>query len=57
MRAFRTDGGAGVTYKIGFAQFPYANISFFDRSRETILFHLSLRAEKGVAACIRNASS
>lgn len=50
MRAFRTNGGGGVAYTVAFSEYPYANISFFDRARDRILFHLSLRREKNIAA-------
>ncbi|QBF34247.1 glycosyltransferase family 2 protein [Thalassococcus sp. S3] len=47
MLSFRTHGGASFTYEAEFSKAHYANISFFDRNLEDILFHLSLRGETG----------
>lgn len=53
MLAFRTRGGASFFYRAEFSRMPYANISFFDRDRTRILFHLSLRLDDGLAVCNR----
>lgn len=53
MLSFAVQGGARFRYKAEFSEFPYANISFFDRSQTNILFHLSLRQETGLAVCNR----
>lgn len=53
MLAFRTRSGARFFYRADLSDIAYANISFFDRDRERILFHLSLRREEGRAVCNR----
>lgn len=51
MLSFAVQGGARFRYKAEFSEFPYANISFYDREQANILFHLSLRQEDGLAVC------
>ena len=46
---FRTVGGANFSYDVDFKEANYANISFFDDTRISIPFHLSLRAERSLA--------
>lgn len=49
MYSFRSAGGAKFSYSTDFANFDYANISFFDRTGKQIIFHLSLRCKTGLA--------
>ena len=53
MQSFRTRDGASLFYEVDFRDIDYANISFFDRSRKAIVFHLSLRLSQGLAVCNR----
>jgi hypothetical protein len=53
MLSFRTRGGATLAYPVDFTVYDYANISFFDATRSTILFHLSLRQGPGLAVTNR----
>ncbi len=48
MRVFQTSGPARYAFRAVFGKERYANVSFFDQSRENILFHISLRADEGV---------
>ncbi|SDE59431.1 glycosyltransferase family 2 protein [Ruegeria marina] len=48
---------ARFAYRADFSHDPFANISFFDAAREEILFHLSLRAEEGLAVCNRRGAA
>lgn len=49
MQKFRSTDGATFDYDLDFAEFDYANISFFDAEHKDILFHLSLRRTAGLA--------
>lgn len=51
MLAFFVQGVSRICFRAEFSEFPYANISFFDRDQANILFHLSLRHEDGLAVC------
>jgi len=51
MLVFSPQGHARFSYRVGFSQHPFANISFFDADRRRILFHLSLRQPEGLAVC------
>lgn len=51
MLSFAVKKGARFRYKAEFSEFPYANISFYNRDQTHILFHLSLRQEDGLAVC------
>ncbi|MEP4039193.1 glycosyltransferase family 2 protein [Pseudophaeobacter sp.] len=51
MQSFLVQDSTVFRYTARFAQYPYANISFFDRDQENILFHLSLRQEDGLCVC------
>jgi glycosyltransferase involved in cell wall biosynthesis len=51
MQAFFVQGVSRICFRAEFSEFPYANISFFDRDQTNILFHLSLRHEDGLAVC------
>lgn len=51
MQSFFVKDTTVFRYTARFSQFPYANISFFDRAQENILFHLSLRQEDGLCVC------
>lgn len=53
MLAFQPRDSARFLYRADFSGEPYANISFYDVEREQILFHLSLRADEGLAVCNR----
>ncbi|SLN46274.1 Galactosyltransferase [Roseovarius litorisediminis] len=46
---FRTIGGADFGYLVDFSEYDYANVSFFDKHRKNIPFHLSLRRKTGLA--------
>lgn len=46
---FKTKGGARFAYTVDFSTDAFANISFFNAGYGSILFHLSLRAEAGIA--------
>lgn len=49
MLRFLTTGGASFAYDADFTQDTYANLSFFAANKRDILFHLSLRPQKGLA--------
>ena len=51
MLVFSSKDAAHLRYRADFSQAGYANISFFDAARRQILFHVSLRAEEGLAVC------
>lgn len=53
MQSFLVQDTTVFRYTARFSQYPYANISFFDRDQENILFHLSLRQEEGLCVCNR----
>ncbi|OIQ44741.1 MAG: hypothetical protein BM558_06680 [Roseobacter sp. MedPE-SW] len=53
MQSFLVQDTTVFRYTASFSQYPYANISFFDRDQENILFHLSLRQEEGLCVCNR----
>lgn len=53
MLVFSSKDAARLRYRADFSQVPYANLSFFDAARQRILFHVSLRAEEGLAVCNR----
>lgn len=51
MQPFRPEAAGGAfRCEVAFRGQPYANLSFWDGARQEILFHLSLRAAKGMAA-------
>ena len=49
MLNFRSLGGAEFKYAVDFSDVDFANISFFDRTKKQIIFHLSLRKAKNLA--------
>ena len=53
MMTFQPHDGARFFYRADFSAEPFANISFYDREQQEILFHLSLRADEGLAVCNR----
>lgn len=53
MLPFNPQGQARFSYQVDFSEEDFANISFYDRDRREILFHLSLRAGDGLAVCNR----
>ncbi|WP_212525594.1 glycosyltransferase family 2 protein [Actibacterium sp. MT2.3-13A] len=56
MMTFQPHDGARFFYRADFSADPFANISFYDREQREILFHLSLRADEGLAVCNRRGS-
>ncbi len=56
MLSFLTSGPARFRFRARFDDADYANISFFNRDRREIPFHLSLRADEGRAVCNRRGS-
>ncbi|MEP2718412.1 glycosyltransferase family 2 protein [Pseudophaeobacter sp.] len=55
MHSFLVQGQTVFRYTAEFSQFPYANISFFDRGQNRILFHVSLRQDEGLCVCNKRA--
>ncbi|WP_084300914.1 glycosyltransferase family 2 protein [Pseudophaeobacter arcticus] len=53
MQSFLVQDTTVFRYTARFSQFPYANISFFDREQKNILFHLSLRQEDSICVCCK----
>ncbi|MGR3624625.1 glycosyltransferase family 2 protein [Pseudophaeobacter sp.] len=51
MQSFLVQENTVFKYTAEFSQFSYANISFFDREQQNILFHVSLRQEDGLCVC------
>ena len=49
--SFSAERPSVLSYTARFDSKDYANISFFDRETDAILFHLSLRADEGRAVC------
>jgi len=55
MQSFFAPGPARFAFRADFIYIPFANVSFFDRDGERILFHLSLRSDENLAVCNKRA--